>query len=142
MEQVTPDAAARALADNISNALWVVPESIEMDDGAFNAYPVWSDERIEGERYRPKGLFRPTDSGVLHAGPDGVMWVTPDGHPFTVRFQDCEAVLRWDEGKHVLCGADGIEIEFDPTRLRKGDELRRLIAEKVPEELFVGMPAA
>jgi zinc protease len=136
---ITPAAAADALAGALRTALLVTPWEGDAVVPGFEPYPLRSPSSIEGRRYRSGRLRRKADP-VLVAGADGIALVTDDARP-AVRFDECEAALRWSDGSRGLFSTDGFLVHLEPSEWRHGAEVVRLVDERVPPEVWVSMDA-
>src|SRR5437764_13216703 len=92
-EDVTPTAAASALGDGLGSALLVAGVDKWPKRDSWPLYPLFSDERVAGRRYRRAGTS-PLRKGKakLFAGAGGVTVVTASSEAGTVTFNDCEVL--------------------------------------------------
>ncbi len=128
---------AAAVSEWLDEALLLVPETVEMESGRFAPYPLSSSSAVSGRTYRLKGIGRWIQGVELVVGDEGISLVVGDNVTITVRFVECEAVLRSPSGRHVLCGSDGIELWFDPADFRGGDAIVRALERAVPKERYI-----
>lgn len=138
---LTPPAAAQALAEALETMLLAVPGETKAPSGRFAPYPVRSPSRVSGRVHRPRGaMLRPSLRHVqLFAGDDGISRTDGGESLSTVRFDECEAVLRWIDGTRGLWSRDGFYVEVDPAAWRGGGDIVHLIDERTRPELVVPM---
>ena len=128
---------ARELGDALDSMLLIIPEHASVPGGRFTVYPVESPHRVSGRRYRPRGIrgLRPGGEALVIGG-EGVMLEAP-GVRRTVRFTDCVAALRWQDGTRGLWSRDGFYVEADPADWRGGRQIVELIDAAVRPDVTV-----
>jgi zinc protease len=102
----------------------------------FTAAPDASDCAVRGRRRAH--IDDPRQSLVL--GSEGVSTVTTQGTA-TVRFEDCEAMLCWEDGRRILVGSDAIRVIVEPVLFGLDAGAIAAITESVPAECRVPMPS-
>ena len=73
----------------------------------------------------------------LVVGSTGVSVAPGEEGLVTVPFEECVAVLRWDDGSRLLWGADGFRVLVEPWEWRGGPEAIAAIDHAVPVDRSV-----
>jgi hypothetical protein len=138
-DRITPDQVAVAVGRLAGTAIMVAPPGVSPRALQLNPYPAWSASVVAGasvpRRLTVQGGAPPGTR--LVAGDEGLSLVDGAGHAVTVRFTQCEAVLRWPDGRRRVIGEDGLSIMFVPEEWEFPERLSRSIEERVPAQLFV-----
>jgi hypothetical protein len=122
--------------------LLLLPAGVEIDDELIpkREHPV--DVRVQGKRYRPVGAgidWAAHARGHLFVGDEGVSQVTRAGAVHTVRFDDVELLIDYDDGVIALVGSRSW-LQVDPRLWRHGDAVRATILDRVPADRVVPVP--
>ncbi len=136
------DDIAKAAREIFDSLLVVMPGTATALAGRFTMYPVDSPQRVEGRRFRRRGLpFRQRDNTEreLVLGKDGVTLYGED-YARTVMFDSCVACERVDECRG-LWSRDGFFIWIDPAIWRNGDEIVRAVDARLPANLVIDAEA-
>lgn len=107
---ITPDDVVSELRRRHDAMLLLAPRPAVPLEGA-EWYPVslWSTERLTGQSYLPTpGTESGLELRVSNAG--ATLVANDDDDVITVRFDECVALLRWDDGTRVLIGRDGFQL--------------------------------
>lgn len=117
-------------------ALLMAPSGHGAEWGGYAPAPTCSDSAVQGTRYASHS------SDVVHlvGGPDG-MTMADARDAVTVRYADCAALRIWPDGARQLIGADGIEVNIEPTLFAIGADALRAIDAAVPPHLHIIEPA-
>jgi hypothetical protein len=135
-------AAAAAL---FAQAIFAVPDAVPNSDvpvaERMPRLPQWSAEasQIQGTQFRapsdPSGPGPRRRRLSLTAGSEGVMLTssaTPDQRT-VVRYHDIAAQVRWNDGRRLLIGADGLTIKFNPAHWPGAATIGAMIDSGVPQ---------
>lgn len=136
--EVTPQASADAFRSALDNLLLAVPSEEQVPEDS-RLYPLHSSGTVSGRAHRAS-LLRLTKAArrtAMIVGEEGVTITGPDESPFTVRFADIAAVVRWPDGSRSLWGVDGTHLYVDPDTWRGARDAIDAIDEAVSEELVV-----
>jgi zinc protease len=120
----------------IGSALLMVPQGQSADWAGFAQAPMNSTGRATGRTYQS---LAHTASGLV-VGADAVSFVHADTAA-TVRYDECQALLRWPDGARQLIGADGITVSIEPTLFADGPAAVSAIDDSAPVAVVVPMPA-
>ncbi len=86
-------------------------------------------------------VFLPIDAPIqqerLVSAPLGVSVIKPNGLHVTVRYSELAAAPFYEDGCIVLIGADAWAVTVEPTLWRDGQNLCRMIRERVPAHLLL-----
>jgi zinc protease len=139
-EEVTSAATASALQKALDRLLVAVPDE-ERAPAGFHSYPMASATTVDGVAHRPKALpiSREARRTSLIVGADGVTWLTSDGSPYTILFDDLMAIMHWADGSRTLIGRDGTRFTIDPADWRKGLGAVAALDASASAELIVPM---
>jgi tetratricopeptide (TPR) repeat protein len=138
---VGKDNVARTAREIFDSLLLVIPATATPPAGRFTPYPVDSPQRVEGRRFRRRGLpFRRRENErELVLGHDGVT-LYGDDYVRTVMFDSCVACERVDESR-ALWSRDGFRVWIDPAIWRKGEEIVRAVDTRVPANVVIDADA-
>jgi len=141
--------AADALREASSTLMLGIAPGGSVPTGRFTRYPLDSRHRVEGRRYRRRGLRflgRKDNEQQLIVGPEGITLVGED--PFleekyvrTVLFKELAAAVFFEDGVIELYGLDGHLIVVDLMIWRRSDALTDLIKQSIPNEVLVDLRA-
>ena len=134
-------AVAEATKRLVETALLVMPEAAGEMPARYNPYPARPRSALNGRRHKLRGfnIARSSRALSLVAGDEGVAIEDGEGPVSRVRFDDCVALLRWPRGERALWSPDGFYVHVDPDDWRGGDDVVRLIDDRVARELVVPM---
>lgn len=130
--------AARGLFDQM---IVTVPWAVPAVQGRMPALPAWSATGVNGT------VLASTDSdAALTVGDDGVtLTLEPGRHnparQTTVRFGEVAALVRWADGRHVMVGADGLDLQLDPDEWQDGKRVIGYVAGRVRPDRVVAIDA-
>lgn len=143
---VTPEEVAAALGENLDSLLVMAAGDSPTGNWPAGAgpvgerlarYPLWSESAVGGRTHAPAGLRMPWNRPKerLVAGPDGVSFLTPDGHPLTVRFADVVACVHPTEDERVLYGVDGFRVYVAAAAWENGAAIVTAIDQAISADL-------
>jgi hypothetical protein len=132
---VTADDLREVARSAHRSALLMVPDSIARPPVGFEAAPACSRSSVTGKRYRSRSDYR---VALVH-GADGMSLTTPEG-PATVLFDECAAVLRFDDGARHLFGSDGMRVAAEPNLFPISPAILATIDNAVSAAVIVDMP--
>jgi zinc protease len=143
--QATTDFDHQAIQDNagalFSQAVFAVPNEVSLA-GRMPRLPQTSPkaDQIQGTRF--KGPRSPqADRLDLTIGSEGIM-LTSSGKAAgqtVVRYADVAALVKWNDGRMLLIGADGSSVKVNPAHWPGADVIGVLIDRGVPEALTVSV---
>jgi hypothetical protein len=142
-EEVTSPVAADTLNEGIKSALLLTGVANWPRGDSWSLYPMYSEERVGGRRYRPSGAARISKKGpMLFADTTGVSAITENNDAATVKFDECEVLERCADGTRVLWGHDATHLAINPRAWREGASLVAYVDEHVaPERAISTNPA-
>lgn len=108
---VNPDTVRDLAAAAYRTTLFCVPAESPVIGQQTPALPGWCATPVSGRRFPPTS---PNDMGRLVIGDEGVSYVLDAERRVTVRWPECAAVLRWDDGGRRLLGTDGTWLDLPP----------------------------
>ena len=109
--------------------------------GRFARYPIDSARRVEGRRYRRRGLptrARRAGERDLIVGEEGITLAGED-YLWTVHFDEIAAAMYFEDGFIVFYGLDGHEIVVDPAIWRRSREITDTLERAIPREVVVDL---
>ncbi|HEX5541323.1 MAG TPA: insulinase family protein [Micromonospora sp.] len=136
LKAVTVDEVRTVASQVLSSGLLMVPEGRSADWAGFAAAPAVSEHAVSGHPY--PSLSDP--SLRLVVGAEGASLVGRQ-EAFTVRFDRCEAMLAWPDGRRLLVGDDGISVDVEPALYADGSAAAPFLDMAVPAQVRVDMPA-
>jgi hypothetical protein len=80
----------------------------------------WSDDRAEGEEFRP---IAGRETGRVILGDAAISYAPDDDHVKTVHWQDVAVCLCWDNGARWIVGLDDVTFGLSPWAWEGGGEL-------------------
>jgi hypothetical protein len=122
--------------------LLLLPDGVDIDDERLPRREVPVDVRVQGKRHRPVGAgieWAAHARGHLFVGEQGMSQVTRAGAVHTVRFDDVELLIDYDDGVLTLVGSRSW-LQVDPRLWRDGDVVRSTILDRVPADRVVPVP--
>jgi hypothetical protein len=122
--------------------LLLLPERVEIDEELIPKREPSVDVRVQGTRYRPVGAgidWAANARGQLFVGEDGVSQISRAGAVHTVRFDDVELLIDYDDGVMALVGSRSW-LQVDPRLWRQGDLACSTILDHVPVDRVVAVP--
>ena len=134
--ELNPAATARALADALDSAMLVVPPGTNIPGERFRPSQQWSTMSVQGV------IVRSIDGAPfpeLVVGQDGVSLRVAPGKLSTVRFEDCAAMLRWNDGARTIFGNDGFRISFQPEKWKRAATVHQALDDGVHSDRWVPM---
>jgi zinc protease len=139
--ELTPESAARALAEAMPSLLLTTPEGAGDVMSGLERYPLWSPRRVSGRTHRLRGVHIKGDlrKARMISAAEGISMISPDGQVLTALFSECVALCRWPDGTRGLWTEDGFYVEIDPSYWRGGSEVAQLIDASVTPDLGVPM---
>lgn len=142
MRAVTAAEAAAALREAMKSALLAIPEEdAEPPPPPYKEFTsAQPTMQIDGRRFPPKGLKgRLGREGFAVLGENAVAWQSPDGKQLGVAFDECEAMMTWEDGTVQLVEANGSWFSLETNTLRGGEELRAAVLRAVPADRIIPM---
>jgi zinc protease len=141
-----PRGFAQTIATAAPSALVLVPKAVAFaDDHRFTPIANFSSRVAVGRSFQRTTRQRtPATDDHFILGVDGLSFVpvaSPHA-PITVLFQDCQAVLRWQDGARTLHGDDGFRLFVHPDDWSNGDQLTAAIDHNLPAEVVVELAQA
>lgn len=136
MEALTTAEIGAALGEALETALLALPHGVEPPAAGFHAFPMWSEDRVRGWAH---AATRSGSFDRLVLGHDGASLIVDDARAVTVRFDQCEAALRWDDGSRGLWSYDGFYLHLRPWEWTSGEEMVKTIDGAVPADRWVHM---
>jgi hypothetical protein len=141
--EIEPEDVSLSAGLMTKTMLLLLPDGAEIADELIPERGLpGSPERIQGTRYRPVGAgigWAAHARGELFVGDEGVSQVTRSGAVHTVRFDDLELVIEYDDGVVGLVGSRSW-LQVDPRLWRSGDDARTTILDHVPGDRVVPLP--
>jgi zinc protease len=129
--RVEPAEVQAALSTALETVLLRVPTGVRVGVPHWAPVPTVSDFSIsEGDAFAP-ARHRPEGSRLI-VGPDGIMIEPKPGVRRTVRWDRCEAVLSWPDGRRDIVGSDDVVISVHPHDWQDGEALVRAIDARTP----------
>jgi zinc protease len=133
---LTPRAISEIAGELHDGMIVVTPTLLPAVQGRMKRLPAWSASTVTGTQYKA------VDSdALLTLGPDGVTLTAEPDHHVTVRFRDAVALLRWNDGKRAVLGADGFAVQLDPDEWPEGELLLNAIASRISPDAAVFIDA-
>jgi zinc protease len=115
---VDAEAARAALERALPTALLLTVDAGWKLDEPWSPYPMYSDDTVEGEAH--KLAAKPKSDVRLVVGDEGVSRIDAKGNAVTVRWENCELVERWPDGRRVLFGRDATRLLVDRSDWKDG----------------------
>jgi zinc protease len=140
LEAVTGASVAEVMNSAMNSVIVSVPDGHEVTDRRFTAVPESSTHKVSGRTFRAvaqRGEGRMA-TRKLTMGDEGITFEALGRH-ISIRFDECVAVLSWQNGSRILHGADGSRLVIQPDEWRDGLHVIRRIDEVVPSERHVRM---
>jgi hypothetical protein len=141
--EIEPEDVSLSAGLMTKTMLLLLPDGAEIADELIPERGLpGSPERIQGTRYRPVGGgigWAAHARGELFVGDEGVSQVTRSGAVHTVRFDDLELVIDYDDRVVGLVGSRSW-LQVDPRLWRSGDDARTTILDHVPGDRVVPLP--
>jgi tetratricopeptide (TPR) repeat protein len=144
---VTPSDASDALRNAASTLLLGIAPGGSIPGGRFKRYPTDSRHRVEGRRYRRRGLpivGRKDNEQELIVGDEGVTLVGEDGaleekYVKTVLFDELAGAVVFADDVIQLYGLDGHDIVIDPSIWRRSRGLLAEVEKSIPTDRLVDL---
>jgi hypothetical protein len=138
MRSVSREACRVATATAVESSILAGPIN-ESLGGQWHDYPNWSSSAVPGRAFDVVSKKYPWSKGgaQLVVGDTGVSWVSPEGRPITVWYEECVGVLEEGPHRRLLFGRDGFSVGVDAHEWRKGIEAVARIDAAVPRHLAV-----
>jgi zinc protease len=134
LDQRSIGEAARALYEGMIVA---APGTLPAVQGRMRRLPLWSGSALSGTEHKSRD-----SSAVLTTSDQGVMLTAEPGHHVTVRYDSVAALLRWNDGRQTLVGADGFAIQLDPDEWEGGLAVPDAVAAHVRADVIVPIDAS
>ena len=141
MRATTPDDVRDALETALAEAILMGPldETPAGTAQAWAPYPMWSTDRVAGERLDRRDRRFPWSKRLeqLIVGPDGVTWTDEQNRALTVRYADAVGLVIELDGTRVLYGRDGFRVRIHATVWVHGVQAVAAIDSAMPPERVV-----
>lgn len=131
---LTPKDVGQALTRALEEAMVLVPMAADPPSGLAE-FPVFSDGAVAGSAFGGKQEKK----AELRVATDGVSATSDGSHFATVRWDECDVILRSCNGDRELIGRDAMRIHVCSGHWKDGFEAIRLIDKHAPEEIFVDL---
>jgi hypothetical protein len=140
MQTVTPAAARDAMAQALKTAIYLGPEDVPTPPG-INSYVPTVVQAVQGQalRHVHGRLWRHPPTLIVTA--DGVTLSINPSERITVRYDSCEAVLRYRDHGICLVGFDGSSLPINPIEWPQGIIAIQQVLKFIPADRIVPMPA-
>ena len=129
---LTPWAISEIARELHDRMIVVTPALLPAVQGRMKQLPAWSASAVTGSQYKAVD-----SNAVLTVGQEGVTLTAEPDHHVTVRFDDVVALLRWNDGKQAVVGADGFAVQLDPDEWPQGEWLLNAIASPISPDATV-----
>jgi len=141
MQTVTPAAARDAMAPALKTAIYLGPEDVATPPGINTYVPTFALEvQGQGLRHVQGRLWRHPPTLIVTN--EGVTLKINPAESITVRYDSCEAVLRYHDHGICLVGFDGTSLPVNPREWPQGIVAIQRIMEFLPKDRIVPMPPA
>lgn len=132
--------SATLMQQALDTAIWVAPDEFGAD---LHDYSPWADDPVEGVHLQPIVSDWNDDPPLeLIVGDGGITLIGTDHTWRTVRFARCAAVQRWDDGRVLMVGDNGLRLAFVPWAWERGYTAVMAIEKNVPADRWVHMSAS
>ena len=131
--------SAALMQHALETAIWVAPDEFGAD---LHDYSPWADDPVEGAHLRSIASAPGDDPLELIVGSGGITLVRTDHMWRTVRFARCAAVQRWDDGRVLMVGDNGLRLALVPWAWEHGHRAVTAIEKYVPADRLVHMNAS
>jgi zinc protease len=141
MQTVAPAAARDAMAQALKTAIYLGPEDVATPSG-INTYAPTFVQEVQGQglRHVHGKLWRHPPTLIVTA--DGVTLKINPAESITVRYDSCEAVLRYHDHGICMVGFDGSSLPINPKEWPQGIVAIQRVMEFIPANRIVPMPPA
>jgi zinc protease len=133
--RVIPEQVAEAARLGQETLLAQVPSGLEPRRESWSAAPSSLYADLSGRPFRSR-FHDERSTDTIHIAPAGITLRTGSGN-HTVTAADTVAVIRWDDGRRVLIGGDGVRVLVEPTLWHDGAQLVGHVDSAWPAELVV-----
>ena len=140
MQTVTPAAARDAMAAALRSAIYLGPDDVPAP-GGIHAYVKPAVDPVRGQVLPHVQAKQWRNAPYLAYSGDGVTLSINADERITVRFDACEAVLRYGDGGICLVGSDGSILPINPTEWVQAPLAAQQIAQVLSPQLNVPLPA-
>jgi len=140
MQTVTPAAARDAMAAALRSAIYLGPEDVPAP-GGIHAYVKPAVDPVRGQVLPHVQAKQWRNAPYLAYSGDGVTLSINADERITVRFDACEAVLRYGDGGICLVGSDGSILPINPTEWVQAPLAAQQIAQVLSPQLNVPLQA-
>jgi len=141
MQTVTPTAARDAMSQAVKTAIYLGPEDVPAPPGIDRYVPTLVQAvRGQGLPHVHARLWRHPPKLVVTN--EGVTLDINGAEDITVRYDSCEAVLRYRDYGICLVGFDGSSLPVNPSEWPQGIVAIQQIMKFVPPDRVVPMPPA
>jgi len=140
MQTVTPAGARDAMAQALKTAIYLGPEDVPTPPG-INKYVPTSVEAVQGQAlpHVHGKLWRHPPTLIVTS--DGVTLSINPAERITVRYDSCEAVLRYRDHGMAMVGFDGSTLPINPVEWPQGIVAIQQVLKFIPADRIVAMPA-
>ena len=141
MQTVTPASARDAMAQALKTAIYLGPEDVNTPPG-INSYVPTLVQAVQGQgiRHVHGRVWRHPPTLIVTS--DGVTLSINPSERITVRYDSCEAALRYHDHGICLVGFDGSSLPINPSEWPQGIVAIQRILEFIPADRLVPMPSA
>ncbi len=134
LDELTPSSVREDLEAIIPTMLAIGPEDTAEHLEGWTMHSDWSNEGLEGTTYQP---IAGRERGTLVLGADGIVWTPDDRHHRTIRWDDVEACLTFDNGKRIVMANSGATVAVTPWHWQSGHDLPRLVDAAVDPQRYI-----
>lgn len=131
--------SAALMQQALDTAIWVAPDEFGAD---LHHYSPWADDPVEGVHLRSIASAPRDNPLELIVGSGGITLVRTDHTWRTVRFARCAAVQRWDDGRILMIGDNGLRLALVQWAWERGHTAVTAIEQNVPADRWVRMSAS
>ena len=133
---VTSESVRQVVASSYSGIVFCIPEGSTVIANQAKPLPEWAMTAVPGRRFRSTN---PDSAAALFIGDLGISYVLDAERRATVLWDQCAAVLRWDDGGRRILGKDGTWLDLPPQAWREFATARHEIDSHTRSDLVVNM---
>jgi predicted Zn-dependent peptidase len=134
--RVSPQEVADVARQAQGSLLAQVPSGLGPVRDSWSQAPISVHPRLPGRQFHSLHEDE-RSSNTITLGPSGITLASVDDKFLTIPVTDTVAVLRWNDGRRVLVGGDGVRLLVEPTLWQNGVDLVRQLDSSWPAELSV-----